>query len=72
MTRNRLPGVMKHYSPTGGRIHGRPFKRLLDTWDRNGSTSCPTPWQIYDNDDVYFYFLFCFNLLHYVNIFLLL
>ena len=29
----------------------RPLKRLLDTWDRNGSTSGPTPWQIYDDDD---------------------
>jgi hypothetical protein len=37
---------MKCYSPTG-----RPLKRLLDTWDRNGSTSGPTPWQIYDDDD---------------------
>jgi len=27
------------------------LKRLLDTWDRNGSTSGPTPWQIYDDDD---------------------
>ena len=41
--------LMKHYTPTGRRNHGRPLKRLLDTWDRNGS-SCPTPWQI-DNDD---------------------
>jgi hypothetical protein len=24
MPRNRLPGVMKHYSPTGRRNHGRP------------------------------------------------
>jgi len=32
--------------------HGRPFMRLLDTWDRNGSTSGPTPWQIYD----YYYY----------------
>jgi len=46
MPRNRLPRVMKHYSPTG-----RPLKKLLDTWDRNGSTSGPTPWQIYDDDD---------------------
>ena len=23
----------------------------LETWDRNGSTSGPTPWQIYDDDD---------------------
>jgi hypothetical protein len=37
---------MKHYSPTGRRYHCRPLKRLLDTWDRNGST-----WQIYDDDD---------------------
>jgi hypothetical protein len=43
--------VMKHYSPTGRRNHGRPLKRLLDAWDRNGSTSGPTPWQIYDDDD---------------------
>jgi len=42
---------MKYYSPTGRRNHGRPLKRLLDTWDRNGSTSGLTPWQIYDDDD---------------------
>ena len=42
---------MKHYSPTGRRNYGRPLKRLLDTWDRNGSTSGPTPWQIYGGDD---------------------
>jgi len=36
---------------TGRRNHGRPMKRLLDTWERNGSTSGPTPWQIYDDDD---------------------
>ena len=53
MPRNRLPRIMKHCSPTGRRNHGRPLKRLLDTWDRNGSTSGPTPWQIDedDNDD---------------------
>jgi len=51
MPRNRLPRVMKGYSPTGSRNHGRLLKRLLDTWDRNGSTSGPTPWQIYDDDD---------------------
>ena len=28
---NRLPRVMKRYSPTGRRNHGRPLKRLLDT-----------------------------------------
>jgi hypothetical protein len=42
---------MKCYSPTGKRNHGRPLKRLLDTWDQNGSTSGPTPWQIYDDDN---------------------
>jgi hypothetical protein len=31
MPRNRLPSVMKHYSPTGRRNYGRPLKRLLDT-----------------------------------------
>ena len=51
MPQNRLPWVMKHYSPTDRRNHGIPLKRLLDTWDRNGSTSGPTPWQIYDDDD---------------------
>jgi hypothetical protein len=31
MPRNRLLRVMKHYSPTGRRNHGRPLKRLPDT-----------------------------------------
>jgi hypothetical protein len=31
MPRNRLPRIMKHYSPTGRRNHGRPLKRVLDT-----------------------------------------
>ena len=48
---NRLPRVMKHYSSTGRRNHGRPLRRRLDTWDRNGSTSGPTPWNIDDIDD---------------------
>jgi hypothetical protein len=30
MSHNRLPRVMKHYSPTGRRNHGRPLKRHLD------------------------------------------
>jgi hypothetical protein len=38
---------MKHYSPTGKRNHGRPLERLLHTWDWNGSTSGPSPWQIW-------------------------
>jgi len=42
---------MKYFSPTGRRNNGRPLKRLLETWDRNGSTSAPTPWQLYDDDD---------------------
>jgi len=42
MPRNRLRRVMKYYSPTGRRNHGRPLKRLLDKRDRNGSTSGPT------------------------------
>ena len=46
MPRNRLPRVMKRYSPPGRRNHDRPLKRLLDTWDRSGSTSGPTQWQI--------------------------
>jgi hypothetical protein len=29
--RNKLPRVMKLYSPTGRRNHGRPLKRLLGT-----------------------------------------
>jgi hypothetical protein len=41
---------MKHYSTTGRRNHDRPLKRLLGAWERNGSTSGPTPWQIYDDD----------------------
>ena len=52
MPRNRLSRVMKYYSLTGRRNHGRPLKRLLDTWDRNGSTSGPTPWKIYYDDDL--------------------
>jgi hypothetical protein len=31
MPRNRLPRVMKHYFPTGGRNYGGLLKRLLDT-----------------------------------------
>jgi hypothetical protein len=40
---NKLPKVMKHYSPTARKNHGRPLKRLLDVRDWNGSTSGPTP-----------------------------
>jgi hypothetical protein len=31
MPRKILPRVMKHYSPTGRKNHGRTSKRLLDT-----------------------------------------
>ena len=31
MPRSILPRIMKHYSPTGTRNHGRPLKRRLDT-----------------------------------------
>jgi len=31
MPRERLPRIMKHYSPTGRRNRGRLLKRLLDT-----------------------------------------
>jgi hypothetical protein len=51
MPRNRLSRVMKYYSPTGRRNHGRNLKRLLDTWERKGPTSGPTPWKISDDDD---------------------
>jgi len=57
MPRNILPRVMKYYCPTGRRDHGRHLKRLLDTWERNGSTSGPTPWEIYDDDDDTFSFI---------------
>jgi len=46
-----MPRNRKHYIPTGRRNHGRPLKRLMVTWDRKGSTSGPTAWQIYDDDD---------------------
>jgi hypothetical protein len=31
MPHNRLPRIMKHYSPTGKKNHCRPLKGLLDT-----------------------------------------
>ena len=43
MPRNRLPRVVKYYSPTGRRNHGRALKRLLNTSERNGSISGPAP-----------------------------
>jgi hypothetical protein len=50
MPRNRLPRVMKHYSPTGRRNHGRP---LRDFWIRETGTGQQVA-QLhdrYDDDD---------------------
>jgi len=46
----QLSRVMKHYFPTGRRNHGRPLKRLLDTWDRNGQQVAQLH-DVYDDDD---------------------
>jgi len=51
MPRNRLPRLIKATSQKGRRNQGRPLKRLLDAWDRNGSTSGSTPWLLHDGDD---------------------
>jgi len=32
----------KNYAPKGRRNQERTLKRLLDVWERNGSTRCPT------------------------------
>jgi hypothetical protein len=58
-----IPRIMKLYSPTGRRNQGRPLKRLLDTWDRNGSTSGPTAWQIYSDDGLWIGRSFIFEFL---------
>jgi hypothetical protein len=60
---NRLPSAMKHYSPTGRRNHGRTLKRLLDTWDWNGSTNGPTPWQTHDDDIIKKLFHACYRVI---------
>jgi len=51
MPRNRLPRVMKYYSPTGRRNHGRPLKRL---WIRETGTGQQVAQlhEIYDDDDL--------------------
>jgi hypothetical protein len=41
---------MKQYLVTGRRNRGRALKRLLDTWDRNGSTGVSIAWKIDDDD----------------------
>jgi hypothetical protein len=43
MPHKRLPRLIKNYTPKDKRNRGRTMKRLLDAWDRNGSTSDPTP-----------------------------
>jgi hypothetical protein len=43
MPRNRLPTILKHYSPTGRRNHGRPLKRLLDTRYMMMTNNCCIP-----------------------------
>jgi hypothetical protein len=58
MHRNRLPRVMKHCCLTGRRNHSKPLKRLLDTWDRNGSTRGPKSWKIYYYDYYYYYYYY--------------
>ena len=50
MPRNRLPKVMKHYSPTSRRNHGRPLKRLLDTRDRKTGQQGAQLHERYDDD----------------------
>jgi hypothetical protein len=42
--------LIKKYTPKDRRNQGRPLKRLLDAWDRNGPTSGPTPWLLHDDD----------------------
>jgi hypothetical protein len=49
---------------TGRRNYGWNLKRVLDTWDRNGSTNYPSQWQICDYDDAgddYYENLLCTN-----------
>jgi hypothetical protein len=48
MPRNRLPRVMKRYSPTGRYNHGRLLKR--DFWIRETGTGQQVA-QLYDDDD---------------------
>jgi hypothetical protein len=46
-----LPRILKNYTPKSRRTQQRPMKRLLDKWDRKGSTSGPISWQLHDDDD---------------------
>jgi hypothetical protein len=54
MPRHGLPRVMKHYSPTGRRNHGRPLKRLMDWISETGTgQQVAQVHDIYDDDDSY-------------------
>jgi len=44
MSHNGLPRILKYYTPTRRRNQGRPLERLLEVWDRIGSTSDQTPY----------------------------
>jgi len=51
MPRHGLSRVMKHYSPTGRRNHGRPLKRLLDWISETGTgQQVAQLHDIYDDD----------------------
>ena len=57
MPRNRLPRVIKHYSPTGRRNHPNWQKESWQTFEETyvyvrpeRVNKWPTPWQIYDDD----------------------
>jgi len=45
--------VFNNDGPKSWRNQGRPFKRLLEVWYRNGPTSGPTSCQLDDDDDVF-------------------
>jgi hypothetical protein len=40
---DKNPGWWKYYRPKGRRNQGRSLLRLMDVWDRTGSTSGPAP-----------------------------
>jgi hypothetical protein len=58
------PFLMKQLYRCDSVVISLSLKRLLDTWDRNGSTSGLTPWQIDDDDD----FLTDFTCSYYLGI----
>jgi hypothetical protein len=46
---NRLPGILRKLQNNRQK---KPFKRLLEAWDRNGSTSGQIPCWLGDDDDI--------------------